>query len=396
MKVKTKLGMGCRKPQNVFLNKIIRAAKQSMIPSYDAKTSIKSALKGAREAVKKEGGKHKVRSPRVLQLPRRALTNWDLLKYAKIMKIPYFRGVFMRNEMPKTGPRKNETAVVNLDNKDGPGTHWISYKKRGSDVVYFDSFGHLQPPLDLVKYLGVGSVKYNDEREDFCNVSSVSDGPPNTSEERDIPALSNQIAVFSNLITSLTNKLVGIESTIKVIPKLSEKLDKIENVFGDIASIKEQVSDFDEFHSDVRDCLVRLHSVSNRLDNIEGTTASLSESVDTLSRRAGEIEQRPSPTGVPPLDTRALDRVTQLECALHASDLIITGLPEGHVNDHDQTVLDVAIDRTQILEVRRMRSTKTTEAEPLLSKREFINQAPLIVIDCSKQDKTLKIGPVDI
>lgn len=70
----------------------------------------------------------------------------------------------MRNEMPKTGPRKNETAVVNLDDKDGPGTHWVAYKKRGSDVVYFDSFGHLQPPLDLVKYLGVGSVKYNDER----------------------------------------------------------------------------------------------------------------------------------------------------------------------------------------------------------------------------------------
>nr|XP_046491122.1 uncharacterized protein LOC124223324 [Neodiprion pinetum] len=59
MKVKTKLGMGCRKPKNVSLNKIIRAAKQSMIRSYDAKTSIKSALKGAREAVKKEGGKHK-------------------------------------------------------------------------------------------------------------------------------------------------------------------------------------------------------------------------------------------------------------------------------------------------------------------------------------------------
>ncbi|XP_046478614.1 uncharacterized protein [Neodiprion pinetum] len=159
--------------------------------------------------------------------------------------------------------------------------------------------------------------------------------------------------------------LYGIASTVKVIPKLSEKLKKIENVFGDIASIEEQVTGLDELHSDVCDCLARLHSVSNRLDNIEGTTASLSESVDTLSRRVDEIEQRPSPTGVPPLDTRALDRIRQLQCALHASDLIITGLPEGHVNDHDQiisfcTVLDVAIDRTQILEVRRMRSTETT------------------------------------
>ncbi|XP_046472601.1 uncharacterized protein [Neodiprion pinetum] len=36
------------------------------------------------------------------------------------------------------------------------------------------------------------------------------------------------------------------------------------------------------------------------------------------------------------------------------------------------------------------------EAEPLLSKREFIDQAPLIVIGCSKQNESLKTGPVDI
>ncbi|XP_046749818.1 uncharacterized protein LOC124413336 [Diprion similis] len=36
------------------------------------------------------------------------------------------------------------------------------------------------------------------------------------------------------------------------------------------------------------------------------------------------------------------------------------------------------------------------EAEPLLSKSEFINRAPLIVIDCSKQNESLKTGPVDI
>ncbi|XP_068994031.1 uncharacterized protein [Neodiprion pinetum] len=36
------------------------------------------------------------------------------------------------------------------------------------------------------------------------------------------------------------------------------------------------------------------------------------------------------------------------------------------------------------------------EAEPFLSKREFMNRAPLIVIDCSKQNETLKTGPVDI
>ncbi|XP_044005910.1 uncharacterized protein LOC122850927 [Aphidius gifuensis] len=36
------------------------------------------------------------------------------------------------------------------------------------------------------------------------------------------------------------------------------------------------------------------------------------------------------------------------------------------------------------------------ESEPLLTKKEYIDQAPLIVIDCSKQNKFLKSEPVDI
>ncbi|XP_044019519.1 uncharacterized protein LOC122859901 [Aphidius gifuensis] len=36
------------------------------------------------------------------------------------------------------------------------------------------------------------------------------------------------------------------------------------------------------------------------------------------------------------------------------------------------------------------------ESEPLLTKKEYIDQASLIVIDCSKQNEFLKSGPVDI
>lgn len=81
------------------------------------------------------------------------------------MKIPKFRGVFMRNELPITGPYKCESAIINLDNKEGPGTHWVAYKKINNETEYFDSFGNLSPPLDLIVYLGVGSyIKYNHER----------------------------------------------------------------------------------------------------------------------------------------------------------------------------------------------------------------------------------------
>jgi len=36
------------------------------------------------------------------------------------------------------------------------------------------------------------------------------------------------------------------------------------------------------------------------------------------------------------------------------------------------------------------------EAEPLLSQTEFVNHAPLVIIDCSKQNELLKTGPVDV
>jgi hypothetical protein len=41
---------------------------------------------------------------------------------------------------------------------------WVAYKKRGNKVIYFDSFGDLQPPTDLVTYLNVDEIKYNPER----------------------------------------------------------------------------------------------------------------------------------------------------------------------------------------------------------------------------------------
>ena len=40
----------------------------------------------------------------------------------------------------------------------GPGTYWVAYRKRGNNVVYFDSFGDLQPPVELLNYLGVCTV----------------------------------------------------------------------------------------------------------------------------------------------------------------------------------------------------------------------------------------------
>lgn len=69
----------------------------------------------------------------------------------------------MVDALPKK-PWKNESAVVNLDKSSGPGTHWVGYKKRGNQVIYFDSFGDLKPPLELVRYFKGCEIKYNYER----------------------------------------------------------------------------------------------------------------------------------------------------------------------------------------------------------------------------------------
>lgn len=73
MKAKRKFGMGIRKAKkkNAGLKKIIGAAKKAMIRSTDSHAVIKSALRGAREAIKKVGGKRKLQTPRILAVPRK-------------------------------------------------------------------------------------------------------------------------------------------------------------------------------------------------------------------------------------------------------------------------------------------------------------------------------------
>lgn len=70
----------------------------------------------------------------------------------------------MRNALPYK-PYKNECAIINLDDKDGPGTHWVAYMKRINKIIYFDSFGDLKPPKELINYFGPKTkVLYNYEK----------------------------------------------------------------------------------------------------------------------------------------------------------------------------------------------------------------------------------------
>ena len=93
-------------------------------------------------------------------LPNKALSNVELLDAAKKIKIPGFRGVFVRNNLPRK-PGNVECGILNLDDASGKGTHWVAWSRAGKNKFYFDSYG-IQPPLELVEYLK-NPILYNTE-----------------------------------------------------------------------------------------------------------------------------------------------------------------------------------------------------------------------------------------
>ena len=103
-------------------------------------------------------------------LPNIALSNIQLTEAAKKLKLSNFRGVFLRDKLPKSA-KVRECGILNLEDSSGNGTHWVAWCKVLNDKFYFDSYG-LPPPTELATYLK-SPVYYNSERiqpdnEVFC------------------------------------------------------------------------------------------------------------------------------------------------------------------------------------------------------------------------------------
>ncbi len=94
------------------------------------------------------------------RLPQKALTNLDLEQAVRDLHIRNFRGVFMRNSLPKRSKQK-ECGILNLDETSGNGTHWTCYWKDSCRVIYFDSYG-LPPPKEIVRYFSK-EIFYNSD-----------------------------------------------------------------------------------------------------------------------------------------------------------------------------------------------------------------------------------------
>ena len=69
-------------------------------------------------------------------MPSDPLTDFDIQKYYQ--NEPKFNGVYSRNNLFKI---KDETYIINLDEYESIGTHWIALHVNAENVTYFDSFG---------------------------------------------------------------------------------------------------------------------------------------------------------------------------------------------------------------------------------------------------------------
>lgn len=59
--------------------------------------------------------------------------------------------------------------IINLNNEDQPGSHWVALKKNKQCAKYYDSFGNLRPPIEVMNYLKGCVILYNYNRDQKMN-----------------------------------------------------------------------------------------------------------------------------------------------------------------------------------------------------------------------------------
>ena len=92
----------------------------------------------------------------------KGLTDFELVEYAKELKIKYFRGVFMRDSLPLR-PHNKECGIVNFNKSDQSGSHWVCYFKDDHQRIYFDSFGQVTP-IEIQNYLKTSSERFSNKQ----------------------------------------------------------------------------------------------------------------------------------------------------------------------------------------------------------------------------------------
>ena len=90
-------------------------------------------------------------------LPFHPLTNIEISEY--YANEPRFNGVYSRNNLPNK--IKKRAYVINLDEYENTGTHWVSLFAKVNKVIYFDSFGIEHIPKEINKFINNNNIESN-------------------------------------------------------------------------------------------------------------------------------------------------------------------------------------------------------------------------------------------
>ena len=90
-------------------------------------------------------------------LPFHPLTNIEISEYYK--NEPRFNGVYSRDNLPNK--IKKGAYLINLDEYENIGTHWISLFVKANKVIYFDSFVIEHIPKEINKFINNNNIESN-------------------------------------------------------------------------------------------------------------------------------------------------------------------------------------------------------------------------------------------
>lgn len=86
------------------------------------------------------------------------LTNFNLMDIASSYKIKKDFYVIMNDEL-QYFPFKTGYYIINLDDSDKSGSHWVCLIIEENKCLYWDSFGCL-PSLDVIQFMKKSRTKY--------------------------------------------------------------------------------------------------------------------------------------------------------------------------------------------------------------------------------------------
>ena len=90
-------------------------------------------------------------------MKRHSLTNFEIQKYYE--NEPRFNSVYSRDNLPKK--IKDGAYVINLDEYEDIGTHWIALFCNKNEIAYFDNFGVEHIPEEIKEFIGNTKIKAN-------------------------------------------------------------------------------------------------------------------------------------------------------------------------------------------------------------------------------------------